>query len=156
MKFVVIIVALISAAMIAVAIMLSYNPNLDFKSDLDGIPVYTEPDIKWDLYIETTTADYWERVKGLNKNKETSETDVFVTDENGENVTDEDGKPITEARKNDENITDEDGETVTDKKSKNVKDKKNKAADDDTDNKVSVTDVPVNNKSDSESAITAN
>ena len=166
MKLTIFIVAVISVAIIAVAIMLSFDPHQDFKSDLDDIPINTKPEIKWDLYIETTGADYWEQVKGLNKKKETSEpdtTDVFVTDENGEIVTDEDGEPITETGKIDEDITDENGEIVTDKngepatnkKSEDVTDKKGKTVDDSSDNKVSVTDVPKNKKSGSKVTITA-
>ena len=163
MKFTVFIVAIISLTMIAVAIMLSFDPYQDFKSDLDDIPISTEPDIKWDLYIETTTADYWEQLKGLNKKKETSgpdTTDEFVTDENGKTVTDENGEPVI--KKKYENVTDENGETVTDEDGEpiteideDITDENDKTVDEDSDKKVYVTDIPKNKKSASKVTITA-
>lgn len=98
MKNAIIMVSMLSAAILAVVLMLSFAKengltDTDYTnvSSSDETPSIIIP--SFSIYIETTTMKFWDRIAALNS---TAPQFTEVTDENGEAVLDENGNIVTE------------------------------------------------------------
>ena len=94
MKNVIIAVAVLSVAIIFFVLIVSHEPKENEYTDTTYQYEPASPELE--LYIVTTTADFWDRVAGLQKTETSTGEYISVTDENGNPVTDEEGNEVTE------------------------------------------------------------
>lgn len=98
MKGIIVMVAMISAAIIVLVLILSASRSIGDTGYTSTDYQTTQPPLDFKLYIETTTGNFWDKVASLNTtaSSETEDGVITVTDEEGNAVTDENGAAVTE------------------------------------------------------------